>query len=179
MSDGNISAGLARVRRKRWYLWALLIAYLPAIWLSLRITRSDAATGVFFGIWCIGVLVCSCVAALAACPHCRHRALPHPWGGAAVRAPLHPLRAAPHSRQTAGLGTRRHDRAPAAPTLERRGLRLATGDTNAALKTAHGLARVWTRAMARVTFAVLMKVLALNFKRFARVRCAQLAAVAA
>jgi len=33
--------------------------------------------------------------------------------------------------------------------------------------------------MARVTFAVLMKVLVLTFKRYARVRRAQLAAVAA
>ena len=62
---------------------------------------------------------------------------------------------------------------------ERYKIRSGIEATNAALKTAHGFARVWTRGMARVTFAVLMKVLALNFKRYARVRCAQLAAVAA
>ncbi len=62
---------------------------------------------------------------------------------------------------------------------ERYKIRSGIEATNAALKTAHGLARVWTRGMARVTFAVLMKVLALNFKRYARVRCAQLVAVAA
>jgi hypothetical protein len=49
--------------------------------------------------------------------------------------------------------------------------------TNAALKTAHGLAKVWARGMARVTFAVLMKTLALNFKRYARVQCARMAPV--
>lgn len=49
--------------------------------------------------------------------------------------------------------------------------------TNAALKTAHGFEKIWTRGMARVTFAVLFKVLALNFKRFARARCAQMATV--
>jgi hypothetical protein len=49
--------------------------------------------------------------------------------------------------------------------------------TNAALKTAHGLAKLWTRGMARVTFAVLMKALALNFKRYARVQCARMATV--
>jgi ferredoxin len=49
--------------------------------------------------------------------------------------------------------------------------------TNAALKIAHGLAKLWTRGKARVSFAVLFKVLALNFKRYARLRCAQLAAV--
>ncbi len=51
--------------------------------------------------------------------------------------------------------------------------------TNAALKTAHGFAKLWTRGRDRVTFAVLMKSLALNFKRYARVRCAQMAMIPA
>lgn len=49
--------------------------------------------------------------------------------------------------------------------------------TNSALKTAHGLAKVWARGRPRVTFAVLMKALALNFKRYARVQCARIAMV--
>jgi hypothetical protein len=44
--------------------------------------------------------------------------------------------------------------------------------TNAELKTGHGMRKVWTRGKERVTFAVVMKVLAVNLKRFARVRCA-------
>ncbi len=47
--------------------------------------------------------------------------------------------------------------------------------TNAALKTAHGLAKLWARGRPRVTFAVLMKALALNVKRYARVQCARMA----
>ena len=48
--------------------------------------------------------------------------------------------------------------------------------TNSALKTAHGFGKLWARGKARVSFAVFMKVLALNVKRYARVRCAQMAA---
>lgn len=51
--------------------------------------------------------------------------------------------------------------------------------TNAALKTAHGFAKLWARGKDRVTFAVLMKALALNFKRYARVQCARGAQVPA
>jgi len=58
-------------------------------------------------------------------------------------------------------------------------LRSGVEATNAALKTAHGFAKLWTRGRDRVTFAVLMKTLALNFKRYARVRCAQMAMVPA
>ena len=43
------------------------------------------------------------------------------------------------------------------------------------LKTGHGLGRVWTRGKDRVTFAVFMKALACNVKRFARVWCARTA----
>jgi len=45
--------------------------------------------------------------------------------------------------------------------------------TNAELKTGHGLGKVWARGKKRVTFAVVMKVLAVNIKRFARARCVQ------
>ncbi len=58
-------------------------------------------------------------------------------------------------------------------------LRSGVEATNAALKTAHGFAKLWARGRDRVTFAVLMKTLALNFKRYARVRCAQMALVPA
>ena len=58
-------------------------------------------------------------------------------------------------------------------------LRSGVEATNAALKTAHGFAKLWARGRDRVTFAVLMKTLALNFKRYARVRCAQRAMVSA
>ena len=58
-------------------------------------------------------------------------------------------------------------------------LRSGIEATNAALKTAHGFAKLWARGRDRVSFAVLMKTLALNFKRYARVRCAQMATVPA
>jgi hypothetical protein len=58
-------------------------------------------------------------------------------------------------------------------------LRSGVEATNAALKTAHGFAKLWARGRDRVTFAVLMKTLALNFKRYARVRCVQMAMVPA
>ena len=45
--------------------------------------------------------------------------------------------------------------------------------TNAELKTGHGLGKVWARGKQRVTFAVVMKVLAVNIKRFAKARNAE------
>jgi len=70
--DPVIAAGLARIRRRRWCLWGLIAVYLPAIWLSLRLTRSDAATAVVFGVWFVLVIAASCVVAFSRCPRCGH-----------------------------------------------------------------------------------------------------------
>lgn len=53
-------------------------------------------------------------------------------------------------------------------------IRSGIESTNAELKKAHGLGRVWTRGKERVTFAVIMKALAVNIKRYARARLAQI-----
>ena len=47
-------------------------------------------------------------------------------------------------------------------------IRAGIESVNAALKTAHGLGKVWTRRLIRVAFAVRMKALASNVKRFLR-----------
>ena len=53
-------------------------------------------------------------------------------------------------------------------------IRSGIESTNAEFKKAHGLGRVWTRGKTRVTFAVTMKALAVNIKRYARARLAQI-----
>ncbi|MBF0282895.1 MAG: transposase [Magnetococcales bacterium] len=63
-----------------------------------------------------------------------------------------------------------HALVPALDDLEERGIE----SVNAELKTAHGLAKVWTRGLLRVAFAVRMKALACNVKRFLRYSCARL-----
>lgn len=50
--------------------------------------------------------------------------------------------------------------------------------TNAEGKTAHGMGRLWTRCLPKVTFAGAMKVLAINVKRFMRYQCAQILEIA-
>ncbi|MDW7712060.1 MAG: hypothetical protein SCH98_16460 [Deferrisomatales bacterium] len=70
MSDAALSRGLARVRRRRWFLWATILIYLPSIWASLRLTGSDSATAVVFGVWFVVLLVASCAASFARCPQC-------------------------------------------------------------------------------------------------------------
>lgn len=53
-------------------------------------------------------------------------------------------------------------------------IRAGIESTNAEGKTAHGLDKVWSRGLSRVTFAGTMKALAINVKRFMRYQCAQI-----
>ncbi len=70
MIDATLSRGLARVRRRRWFLWIVILIYLPAIWASLRLTGSDAKTAVVFAVWFAFLLTASCAASFARCPRC-------------------------------------------------------------------------------------------------------------
>lgn len=58
------------LRRRRWFLWGLIIAYLPAISLALELSGSDRITAMVFGVWILLVCVAVGLAAFAPCPRC-------------------------------------------------------------------------------------------------------------
>ncbi len=89
MPKASFAQGLARIRRRRWCLWGLLLVYLPAIALSLRLTRSDAATGVVFAVWFALLLAASCAASFARCPRCGEYFLVHGFVPLFVRRCVH------------------------------------------------------------------------------------------
>lgn len=70
MEVESIAGGLRRVRRRRWYLWGLILAYLPAIWVTLQLTGSDRKTAVVFVVWVVLVLWAALAASLVRCPRC-------------------------------------------------------------------------------------------------------------
>ncbi|MCP3176983.1 hypothetical protein MJO47_07680 [Desulfuromonas sp. KJ2020] len=69
-ADLSYTRAMKRLRHRRWFLWGIILIYVPAIWLSLRITGSDRATGVVFALWLLLVCVAVVRAAFALCPRC-------------------------------------------------------------------------------------------------------------
>ena len=65
-----IDAGLRVIRKRRWFLWSLIIIYVPAVWTSLTLTRSDRATAVVFGVWLIFLIIAVFFVTTARCPRC-------------------------------------------------------------------------------------------------------------
>ncbi len=65
-----IGSGLRKVRKRRWFLWGLLLVYVPAIWLSLHLTHSDRITAVVFGVWLVVLIIAVFFVSTARCPRC-------------------------------------------------------------------------------------------------------------
>lgn len=61
---------LAIIRRRRWYLWGLILVYMPASVMTLQLTQSYKATGVVIVIWVILLCVAVALMAIARCPRC-------------------------------------------------------------------------------------------------------------
>ncbi len=70
MASTDIASGLAKIRRRRWALWTVFLTYIPAIWVTLRITESDWYAGAVLVVWVIMAAVAGGFAAFARCPWC-------------------------------------------------------------------------------------------------------------
>lgn len=72
-TEGSLGPGLRRIRRRRWYVWGLILLYLPVMVLAIGGASSLAAGGVAFAIWFVLISAAAMAAALARCPQCGDR----------------------------------------------------------------------------------------------------------
>ena len=70
--DNPISYGvdLAKIRLRRWYLWGLILIYMPASVATLYLTKSYKTTGIVFLIWFILLCVVAALITSSKCPRC-------------------------------------------------------------------------------------------------------------
>jgi len=66
-------ATLAIIRRRRWYLWGLILIYIPAALTTLQFTQSYRLIGMLFSIWLILLCAAVTLVACAKCPGCGNR----------------------------------------------------------------------------------------------------------
>lgn len=66
----DFGPGLGRIRKRRWFLWGVILAYLPAMWMTLCLTGSFNVTAAVFVAWVVLLCVFATVTALARCPRC-------------------------------------------------------------------------------------------------------------
>ena len=66
----DFEPGLRLIRRRRCYLWGVILVYLPAMWLTLKVSSSHRTAGAVFAVWFILLFVAALVSAVARCPRC-------------------------------------------------------------------------------------------------------------
>jgi hypothetical protein len=70
IDPATFGAMLAIIRRRRWYLWGLILIYMPASVTMLQLTQSFKPTGILVFTWFIVLCIAVTLAAVAKCPRC-------------------------------------------------------------------------------------------------------------
>ena len=63
-------AGLKKIRQRRWFLWLVILAYLPAMMLALESPDSGNAAVKVFIIWIVFLCIAVGLACVVRCPRC-------------------------------------------------------------------------------------------------------------
>jgi hypothetical protein len=66
----DFGPGLRQIRKRRWFLWAEILGYLPVMLAVMKIAPTNSALAVAFGIWFILLWIVVGYSALARCPRC-------------------------------------------------------------------------------------------------------------
>ncbi len=66
----ELGPGLKKVRRRRWWLWGVVLLYLPIMVPPVEMNWSLKATGIAFLLWYVLLFAAALYMALARCPHC-------------------------------------------------------------------------------------------------------------
>ena len=70
ISPQELKTGLKKIRRRRWFFWLTILAYLPAMLFALQSPQSGQAVVVTFVVWVLVLIVAVTLMALVRCPYC-------------------------------------------------------------------------------------------------------------
>jgi len=66
----KIGPALRLIRRRRFYLWIVILAYLPAMWVTLKLMPLHKVLGTVFLAWFVLLFIAVLVSAIVRCPRC-------------------------------------------------------------------------------------------------------------
>jgi len=62
--------GLKKIRKRRWFLWAIIFAYLPAMMVALDSPNYRARATFVFAVWIVLLIIAVVFACIVRCPRC-------------------------------------------------------------------------------------------------------------
>lgn len=70
LSPEELKPGLQKIRRRRWFFWITIMAYLPAMLFALQSSQPNQAVGIVFVVWVLLLIIAVALLALVRCPQC-------------------------------------------------------------------------------------------------------------
>lgn len=70
LEKSALRPGLKAIRRRRWYLWTIILLYLPMMSVAMKTLPSFKAVMYVFIFWFFIMFTIALVAAVARCPRC-------------------------------------------------------------------------------------------------------------
>lgn len=67
---GTLHRGLAKVRNRRWLLWATIVIYMPGLIVALDMEASSGTLAKLFALWIALLCVAVGLATVVKCPGC-------------------------------------------------------------------------------------------------------------
>ena len=67
---GSLRQGLAKIRKRRWLLWATILIYLPGLIVALELEAASGSLGKLFALWIALLCVAVGLATVVKCPGC-------------------------------------------------------------------------------------------------------------
>jgi len=65
-----LKSALKKIRQRRWYLWSIILLYLPIMSIAMKTLPSFTAVMYVFSFWFIIMFALALFAAVARCPNC-------------------------------------------------------------------------------------------------------------
>ena len=67
-----LQQGLAKVRNRRWILWATILIYMPGLLIALDMEASSGTMAILFAAWIALICVSVGLATVVECPRCNN-----------------------------------------------------------------------------------------------------------
>ncbi len=70
IDPAGLRQGLAKVRKRRWILWATILIYMPGLIVALELKASSGTLGSLFAFWIVLLCIAVGLATVVKCPGC-------------------------------------------------------------------------------------------------------------
>jgi len=71
LTPQELHQGLSKISVRRWFFFGVVLIYVPALLIVLKVSQSGQLTLSLFGLWVFVLIIAVVLAAIVRCPRCK------------------------------------------------------------------------------------------------------------